>query len=490
MFAGERRSQAMGVRVVILGAGPGGYVAAIRAAQLGAQVTLIERDRVGGTCLNWGCIPTKTLKATTDLLDALRRARELGLALTDPVRPDVSRIMTRKREVMEIQATGILKLLNSHKVHYLQGRGEVMAPDRLLVRTPKGDAELAADRLILATGSSPLALSAFPFDGERILSSDHALNLAEIPGSVLIVGGGVVGCEFADILANLGTQVSVVEALPRLLPLPAIDQDSSLVLLREMKKRRITVHLNRTVERADLVEGRVRAFIVPSPSAEGLKEREKSPLTKEVDKLLVCVGRRPNTREMGLERLGLEMDPRGWIVANARMETNVPGVYAIGDVLGPTKVMLAHVASAEGLVAAENAMGVDSVMRYDLVPSAVFTTPEVASVGLTEAQAQEGGLNGRADVFLFRALGKAQALGEIAGHVKLVSERHTRRLLGAHMIGAHVTDLIAEATLALRMGATVEDLASTIHAHPTLSEAFMEVAHKALDAPIHSPKGS
>ena len=476
-------------RIVILGAGPGGYVAAIRAAQLGAQVTLIERDKVGGTCLNWGCIPTKTLKTTTDLMDVVRRSAELGVELRGPVHPDMSRIMARKREVIEIQATGILKILASYKVQYVQGRGEILDPDRLLVHIPqKGTKEVDWDRLILAVGSSPLELSAFPFDGERILSSDHALNLQEVPESILIVGGGVIGCEFATILANLGAQVTVVEALPRLLPLPAIDSDSSTVLLREMKKRRIAVHLNQTVARAEVRSGRVRATIGRSPMAQGLKEKDRAPLVQEADRLLVCVGRKPNTQGMGLERLGLEMDPRGWIVANERMETNLPGVYAIGDVLGPSKVMLAHVATAEGLVAAENGMGGDRVMDYDLVPSAVFTTPEVASVGLTEEQARVRGHQARADAFLFRALGKAQALGEIAGHVKIVSDRETGRILGVHLVGPHATDLIAEGTLALRLGATVEELASTIHAHPTLSEAFMEAAHKAMDAPIHSTK--
>ena len=474
----------MPTRITILGAGPGGYVAAIRAAQLGAEVTLIEREKIGGTCLNWGCIPTKTLKTTADLLENLRRAPELGVDLDGRVRLNMGRLMARKQEVIEAQATGILKILKSYKVQYLQGDGRVLDPSRVRVETAaRGTMEVVSDRLIVATGSRPMPIRAFPFDGKRILSSSHALDLQEVPEAILIVGGGVIGCEFAFIFSSLGSRVIVVEALSRSIPLPSVDPDCSIILQREMKKRKIQFHLNRTVEAAEIVGDRVRVTIGPSPMAQGLKERDRQPVLEEVDRVLVCIGREPVTQGMGLESLGLETDPRGWLVANERMETNVPKVYAIGDVLGPSKVMLAHVASAEGLVAVENGMGGDREMDYDAVPSAVFTSPEMACVGLTEDQARERGLGVKADTFLFRALGKAQAMGEIAGQVKVVADAHTGRIIGVHMIGPHATDLIAEGTLAIRMRATLDDVASTIHAHPTLSEALREVSSGQLTGP-------
>ncbi|MEW6265974.1 MAG: dihydrolipoyl dehydrogenase [Thermodesulfobacteriota bacterium] len=479
----------MTARITILGAGPGGYVAAIRAAQLGAEVTLIERDNIGGVCLNWGCIPTKTIKTTTDLMAGLNKASELGLEIEGRATVNLDRLMRRKKEVIEAQTTGILKLLKSYKVRYLRGHGHVLDAQRVRVEPATGGPlEIVSDKLILATGSRPLALKAFPFDGRRILSSSDALNLQKIPASICIVGGGVIGCEFAFIFAGLGSRVVVVEALARLLPLPGIDQECSKVLEREMKKRRIQFLVNRVVEKAEIMEDRARVTIAASPFADEPKVKNAPPLLEEVETVLVSIGRDSNARGLGLEALGLEMDDRGWIAADARMETNIPGVYAIGDALGPAKVMLAHVASAEGLTAAENALGAGREMNYDVIPSAVFTTPEVGCVGLTEELARARGRDVRSEILHFRGLGKAQVLGEIAGHVKIVADRKSGRLVGVHIIGPHATDLIAEGTLAVRMGATLEDLASTIHAHPTLPEALMEVAHKALGAPIHSAR--
>lgn len=476
----------MSTRITILGAGPGGYIAATRAAQLGAQVTVIERENVGGTCLNWGCIPTKTLMTTAELMGNLHRASEFGLEVTGAIRPNMQRLMARKQEVVETLTSAILKIFQSYKIQYLEGDGYVLEPTRVRVkRKDNGTSYVVSDRLLLATGSSPLHIPTLPFDGKRILSSQDALSLAEIPKSILIVGGGVVGCEFAFILASLGAQVTVVEALSRLIPLPIIDKECSVIIQREMRKRKMNFYLNRTVDKTEILQGMVRVHIGPSPFAEDLKEKDKKPMTLEVDKVLVSVGRKPNTQEIGLEQLGVEMDDKGWIVANDRMETNVPNVYAIGDVLGPSKVMLAHVASAEGLVAVENTMGEKRKMNYEVVPAGVFTMPEVASVGLTEDQAHEQGFEVRTDSYLFRGLGKAQALGEIAGQAKLIWDTRTRKILGVHIVGPHATDIISEGTLALRMGATVEDLASTVRAHPTLSEVMTELSHKALGAGLH-----
>ena len=476
----------MSTRITILGAGSGGYIAAIRAARLGAQVTLIERDNIGGACLNWGCIPTKTLKTTAELLENFRRARELGVEVDGEVRPNMARLMARKQEVIDNLATGILKILDSYKIQFMRGEGDVLGPTKVRVKgMDKSVVDVVSDKLILAMGSRPLSIPTFPFDGERILSSDDAINLQEVPESILILGGGIIGCEFAFILNSLGSRVTVVEAMPRLMPMPSIDKDCSAVIQREMRKRKIQVLLNRTIENVELTKGRVQVTTAPSSFAQRLKESEKRPLLLEMDKMVVCIGRQPNTQGIGLDQLGLKMDTSGWIVANGRMETNVPNVYAVGDVLGPSKIMLAHVASTEGMVAAENALGGNGRMNYDLVPTAVFTFPEVANVGKTEDQARASGFDVRADTFLFRTLGKAQATGELAGQVKIISDTQTKRILGVHIVGAHAADLISEGTVAIKMGATVNDLAETIHAHPTFSEALMEASHKALDAGLH-----
>jgi dihydrolipoamide dehydrogenase len=280
----------------------------------------------------------------------------------------------------------------------------------------------------------------------------------------------------------------VVEALPRLIGLPSIDDDCSAIILREMKKRKIKVYLDKTIEKTEIRNGRVKARLGPSPFLTVAKEKDKKPIEVEVQKLLVSIGRQSNTDDLGLDRVGLALDDRGWIKANDRLETNIPGIYAIGDALGPARIMLAHVASTEGIVAAENIMGRQRVMDYEVVPSGIFTFPEVANVGLTELQARERGLEWRSDSFQFRTLGKPQAMGEIVGQVKIVSDSRTRKILGVHIAGPHATDLIAEGALAMQLGATVEDLAQTIHAHPTLAEAVMEAAHKALGAGLHGLK--
>ncbi len=474
----------MAIRVVLIGAGPGGYGAAIRAAQLGAEVTVIERDSVGGTCLNWGCIPSKVMITTAELLDKFHRAEEFGLRLDGKIFPDMQRLMARKEKVIQDQAKGILDLLRHHKVRTLRGRGTVEKQGLIAAHLDDGTTlEVYWDKLILAPGTQPFNFSAFPFDGEFILSSNDALCLQEVPESVMILGGGVIGCEFAFLLAALGSQVTLVEAMDRLLPLPSVDEACSRVIEREMKKRKIKFIVKRTAERFHRDHGKLSVTLGPSPLLRDPKAKE--PLVMEVAKVLVAIGRQPNTADIGLEKLGVNVDQDGWIIADDRMETNVPGVYAIGDVLGPAKIMLAHVATAEGRVAAENAAGKGCTMDYSVVPGAIFTMPEVANVGLTETQARERGLGVRADTVLFRTLGKPQVLGEIAGEAKIVSDAETGRILGVHIVGPHATDLIAEGTLAVKMGVTVKDLAETIHAHPTLAEVMVEASFKALDNSLH-----
>jgi dihydrolipoamide dehydrogenase len=470
----------MAVRIAVLGAGPGGYVAAIRAAQLGAEVTVIEQDNVGGACLNWGCIPSKVMITVAEMLEKFHQAGEFGLRLEGKVIPDMQRLMARKEKVIRDQSQGILDLFQHNKIRYVRGKGVIESLGLAVVGLEDGKTlEVPWDRLIVATGTQPLNLPAFPFDGEQILSSNDALCLQEVPESILILGGGVIGCEFAFLLTALGSRVTLVEALDRVLPLPSVDEDCSKVILREMKKRKIKCMVKQTVERVERRGGKLRVSIGTPPSSPD--PQGKSPISLEVDKVLVCIGRRPNTANIGLEKLGVNLDPNGWIVVDERMQTSLSGVYAIGDVLGPSKVMLAHVASSEGLAAAENAAGGDRGMDYSVVPGAIFTMPEVANVGLSEVQARAQGLPVRTESVLFRNIGKAQVIGEIAGEAKIVSNAETGRVLGVHIVGPHATELIAEGALAVKMGATVKDLAETIHAHPTLAEVMREASRKFLD---------
>ncbi|SHE76812.1 dihydrolipoamide dehydrogenase [Desulfacinum infernum DSM 9756] len=472
--------------VLIIGAGPGGYVAAVRAAQAGARVTVVEKDHVGGTCLNWGCIPSKVLLHATEILEKARHGADFGLRFPEPPAMDLARLMARKEKVVDDQRKGIRALFQHHNIRLVAGRARLSGPGRARVDLSDGAVEeLAWDRLILAPGTRPMGLPGLEPDGERIWSSDHALSMEEVPRSVVIVGGGVIGCEFATILSALGAQVTIVEALDRLLPLPSVDADCSKVLEREMKKRKVALHLGRTVQDLHLDGDGLSVVLGPSPWVEPPKGKKAGPVAVACDKVLVCVGRRPNTDDLGLAELGVAVDERGWIKADESMQTRVEGVYAIGDVLGPAKVMLAHVASSEGQVAASCALGGRERMDYDAVPGAIFCRPEVATVGLTEAQAVERGVDVRADTVLLRTMGKAQVLGELAGMAKLVTEKGSGRLLGAHLVGAHATELIAEATLAVRHGMTADDLARTIHAHPTLAEVMAEAAFKATDRALH-----
>lgn len=471
----------MAMKLTVIGAGPGGYVAAVRAVQMGAEVTVIEREKVGGVCLNWGCIPTKSLLACTELLDKFHRAKEFGLNVTSKVQPDIKKMMVRKEKVVGNLSNGIMSLFQQHKIKYIEGDAYISAPGKVSVQQSNGKKlEVDWDKLIIAVGSSPAEIPGFSFDGERILSSNHALSLPEVPNSIMIVGGGVIGCEFAFILNSLGSRVVLVEAMQRLIPLLSVDEDCSTILQREMKKKKIKFLVNRSVETFQESQGKLHVVLGPSPFTEKTPTEDKQQLTEDVDKILVCVGRKPVNENLGLKNLGINTEERGWIKVDERMQTNVEHVYAIGDILGPSKIMLAHVASAEGMIAAENALGEDKFMSYDCVPAAIFTSPEIANVGLTENQALKKGYNARAESMLFRSLGKAQAIEEIAGQAKIVFDQKSSKVLGIHLVGPHATELIAEGTLALKMGCKVQDIAATIHAHPTLSEIFPGVSWKAL----------
>ena len=473
-------------QICVMGAGPGGYVAAVRAAQQGAAVTLIEKENPGGTCLNWGCIPSKVLITTAELFERFHRAADFGITLTGKVAVDMAHLMARKEKVIADQIKGLHKLFDHHRIRYIQGSGHILKTGVIEVPQPDGPAlAVAWDRLILATGSRPLDLPGLAVDGRRILSSNDALALDRVPPSLLIVGGGVIGCEFAHLFSSLGAQVTVVEALDRLLPLPSVDAACSKVLQREMKKRRIGFMTNRTVQTISETQEGLRVVIGASPFNIAPTAKEKEPVEMFVDTVLMAVGRTPNTDGIGLEKTRVEVDERGWVKTDDHMRTADPAVFAVGDVLGPSRIMLAHAAAAEAQVAADNALGADRRMDYRAVPGAIFTSPEVATVGLTEIQAKAGGHAVRSDEVLFRTLGKAQVIGALAGQAKIVSDSGTGRILGVHIIGPHATELIAEGTLAVNKGLTVEDLVGTIHAHPTLAEIMSETAMKAADRPLH-----
>jgi dihydrolipoamide dehydrogenase len=457
------------MKVAVLGSGPGGYVAAIKAAQLGAQVTIIEDTEVGGTCLNKGCIPTKVLVATTELLHKVRNHEEYGIDIQGQVIPNLSKIMRRKNKVISTQVKGIRSLFKSWGVHLIEGKGMILSPEKIEVERKDGSTEIVeADKMIIATGSRPAQLPLFPFDGEHILSSDDVLNIKSIPKSLIIIGAGAIGCEFACIFSELGTEVIMLEIMPR--AISTEDPEISEILEKELKKKKIKLILRTKVNEVKCQNGRIHVYL------EGDKELV-------AEKLLVSVGRTLNTESIGLEAIGVKKGQKGEILVNEKLETNIEGIYAVGDVTGC--LLYAHVASREGKIAAKNIMGRDEKMDYAVVPYAIFTSPEIGSVGLKEYQALEKGIKVKTGNFQYRALGKAHVMGEITGFFKIVSEEASDRILGVHIIGPHSSDLIHEAALAIRNGLRIKDLTETIHAHPTLSEGLMEAAEDVHGEAIH-----
>jgi dihydrolipoamide dehydrogenase len=460
------------MRLSILGSGPGGYVAAIKAAQLGTKVTVIEEAEVGGTCLNWGCIPTKTMIASTELLSKVKQLDKYGLELNGTISPNLSKIIERKNKVISTQVKGIRGLFKSWGIDLKEGRGVLVSPSEIEVTSGDGNKEkIEADKIIIATGSRPAQIPTFPFDGRNIISSTEALELSEIPKSLLIVGAGVIGCEFAYIYRELGSEVTIVEMLPR--AVSTEDHEISELLEKELKKKKIKLITNMKVNKVEIKEDGIHASF--SDERDHLAE-----------KVLVSIGRTFNSDNIGIETVGILKGDRGEIIVNNKMETNISGVYAIGDVTGG--ILLAHVASREGIVAAKNAMGINDTIDYNVVPAAIFTSPEIASVGMREHQAEENGIKFITGHFQFRALGKAHAMGEISGLIKILAEESTDKIIGAHIIGPHASDLIHELAVAMKTGLTTKDIAETIHSHPTLSEGIMEAAEDVHSEAIHVPK--
>ena len=458
--------------IIIIGAGPGGYVAAIRAAQLGAQVTIVEAQAVGGVCLNWGCIPSKTLLNLVDLGERARHAEAWGLTFEGPIGFDMKRMMARKNAVVQSLVKGISTLFKQWKIQHVIGRGELVSDRQVRVVDADGASSLLeSEVIVLATGSSWPQMPQFPIDGQQVISSKEALELEEIPRSILIVGGGVEGCEFACLFSGLGCQVTLVEMMPTVLSME--DEDTVAIMTREFKKRKIQVYLNATIQDW-------------KSTAAGIQSTLSTGESIIADKMLISVGRRMNSGGIGLETVGVQTGSREEILVDEHMETSVPGVYAIGDVTG--KSMLAHVASAQGKVAVSNAIGSTQSINYEVIPAGIFTLPEIGRVGLTEQQARERGIPMAIGRFRYGGLGKAQAVGEIAGQFKVITDKESKKIVGVHIVGAHAADLIHEGALAMEGGLTVTDVADMIHAHPTLSEGLMEAAEDIEGLAVHQAR--
>lgn len=460
--------------IVFLGAGPGGYVAAIRAAQLGLNVAIVEKDKVGGTCLQRGCIPSKSLLRSAELYRNAKESEEFGVVI-DNVQLNFPKVQERKSKVVDQLTKGIEFLFKKNKISLYNGYGRIVNNTTVEVDSENGEKEtITAKNIIIATGSRPKALPGVTIDEKIIMTSDGALQMEELPQSIIIIGGGVIGMEWASLLNDFGVDVTVVEFLPRILPLE--DEEISKDMTRAMKKRKVKLHTETKVvlDSIKIVDGHVEL------------EAQKGDKTIQLqaDKVLVSVGRESVINNIGLESINVEVE-RGFVKVNEYYQTNVPNVYAIGDINGG--LQLAHVASHEGIIAVEHIAGKNpKPLDYTTVSKCTFTHPEVASVGLTEAEAKEQGYEIKIGKFQFRGIGKALVHGEVDGFIKLIADEKNGKLLGAHMIGPHVTDMISEAGLAKVLEATSWDIAHTVHPHPTLSEAIMEAALDVEDEAIHA----
>jgi len=458
------------IDVAIIGGGPGGYVAAIKAAHLGLKVVLIEKDKLGGVCLNRGCIPTKALVGTAELLNQLQRVKEFGVQIKD-YSFDFLAIMKRKEMIAKRMSSGVGQLMKANQIRVIQGEGNILEPGVVEVVNIEGKKELIkTENIIIATGSSVMKIPIPGLENEGVIDSDGALSLSELPTKMIIIGGGVIGIEFAGIFKAMGVEVTVVEMLPRIL-LP-IDEEISNRLTFNLKRQGIKILTNSKVEGIEKTNRNLEVLI---SNPEG-KQR------LETEKVLLAAGRVPDFGNIKVQKLDIKLEGRA-IKVDQKMKTNIPGIYAVGDVVG--KVMLAHVAFREGIVAVENISGKEVLMDYKVVPNCVFSLPEVASVGLTEEEARKKYDQIKVSKFPYLANGKALGMGETEGMVKIIADSDTSELLGLHILGAHASDLIAEGTLALSMEATAEEIVNTIHAHPTLAETIAEAAEGIIGRPIH-----
>lgn len=456
--------------LIVVGGGPGGYPAAIRAAQLGRKVALIEAHELGGTCLNRGCIPSKALIAGAELLYQIRNSTPFGIEI-EGVRVDFAKMVERKNSVVTRLRKGLEGLIAANKITLIQGFATFESPSTLKV----GQTSYTAPKIIIATGSEPRSLPAFPFDGTHILDSTALLNRTTLPKSLVIIGGGVIGCEFASLFHLLGVKVTVLEMMSTLLPMEASNVASFLT--QHFRQQGIEVFTEAKVERVEKGQTGVQVKVAKNPPI-------------EAELCLVAVGRTMNTSCIGLEKAGVKVDSKGNIETNHKMETNVPGIYAIGDIASAASASpwwLAHVASHQGLVAAAQACSQPAEMHYNAIPSVIFTHPEIGTCGLSLEKAQQKGYEATGGRFPYMALGKALASGHTEGFFEVVIDKKTGQILGAQVAGHGASTLIAEMALAIQNELTIECIATTCHAHPTLSEGWLEATFVAMDQPLHLP---
>ncbi len=458
------------VDVVVLGAGPAGYVCAIRLAQLGKKVTVVDRAEVGGVCLNRGCIPSKALIHAGTLFEKMSHASEIGLEI-EGAKINFPKLMKWKESVVQKLTGGVASLLKANGCQFIQGEARFTGPKSLEVKTSAGMTQLNFNQCVIATGSRPTSLRGFEIDQKQVLDSTGALSMQKIPKSMLCIGGGYIGLELGTFYSKVGTKVTVVEATGNLLA--GVDPDLTQVVARKLGKAGVTV----------LLKTQVKGLKKTSQSVEVTLQEGSTEKKMEFEAVLVTIGRTPNSDAIGLDKAGLKTDEKGFLAVNAQRQTSVSHIYAIGDIAG--QPLLAHKGSKEGIIAAEAICGKKSVYDVVAMPAVIFTDPEIATVGMTEAEAKVKNLNIQVGMFPYAANGRALSVSEPDGFVKMIGDAKTGRLLGVHIVGAEASNLISEAALALEMGAHVEDLALTVHPHPTLPETLMEAAEATLGHAIH-----
>ena len=459
--------------VVVIGAGPAGYVCAIRAAQLGQKTAIVDKEWLGGVCLNVGCIPSKSLLRNAEIAHILReRGKDFGFSFEN-LKLDYGVALKRSRQNSDRLTKGVGFLMKKNNIAVHMGTAKLTGKDNLTVTAKDGKVtELSAKNIVLATGATSAVPAAWKVDGEKVVTYLQAILQEKLPGSAVIIGSGAIGVEFATIWSSYGVDVTIVEMLPRLVPLE--DEEVSAELKRAFEKRGIKVMVGTKVESVETAKAGVKVTV----SADG------KPTVLDAEQALVAIGFKPNSKDLGLEAAGVKVTERGMVEIDARMATNVPGIWAVGDLTG--KLMLAHVGSAQGIVCAENIAGVETVtLDYTMMPRATYCQPQIASFGLTEAQAKEKGYKVKVGRFPYQANGKALGLGDYAGWIKLVVDEKYGEILGAHLIGPEVTELLPELTLAHMMELTPAEIGRNVHAHPSLSETLMEVAHAVEGMPIH-----
>jgi len=457
-------------QVVVVGAGPGGYVCAIRLAQLGKDVLLIDREAMGGVCLNWGCIPSKALIHVSKVYENMQHSQDMGISVTG-ASLDLKKTQTWKESVVKKLTGGVAQLVKANGGNILMGAAQLQDTHSLVV-TDGNDKKthVSFEQLVIACGSQTIQIPGFDIDGEHIIGSRQALELTEVPKRFAVIGGGVIGLEIGMLYQKFGAQVSVIELGDQLLA--GTDKDIAKTMAKICKKKGLDVHLGAQAKRYEVLKNGLALHV----------DTAKGPVEINCDKILLSVGRRPNADGFGLDKAGLTLGPKGLEVSET-LQTKVAHIYAIGDITGGA--LLAHKASKQGMIAAEHIAGKQVAYDVKAMPGAIFTDPEIGAVGLTEAEVKAQGTDYITGTFPFAASGKAMATGHTDGFVKLIARKDNRVLLGAHIIGPHASDLVAEATLGIEMGATLDDIALTVHAHPTTSESVMEAAEVALGHPIH-----